>query len=139
MENHQEITVRAFIHAPVEKVWECWVTPADIIHWNNATSEWHTPFAVNNLYGGGTFLFRMEAKDGSMGFDFEGTYQKVIPTEQIEYTIADGRKVKITFISTESGVEVIETFEAEQINSLELQQAGWQSILDHFKAYTESK
>jgi uncharacterized protein YndB with AHSA1/START domain len=132
------IKVMTLVNAPVETVWKKWTSPEDIIHWNNASDDWHTPRAENDLKPGGKFLFRMEAKDGSFGFDFEGTYQQVRKHERIEYTIVDGRKVIITFTPEGTKTRVTETFEAETKNSVELQQGGWQAILNNFKKYTES-
>jgi uncharacterized protein YndB with AHSA1/START domain len=132
------ITVEATINAPVEKVWNHWTDPKHIIGWNNASKEWHTPRAENDLRVGGKFLSRMEARDGSAGFDFGGEYSKIEQYKCIDYTIGDGRKVHITFESDIKSTKVIETFEAEQLNSVELQRSGWQSILDNFKKYSES-
>ena len=137
-QNKTIITVENTINAPVEKVWECWTNPAHIIKWNNASDDWHTPHAENDLRTGGSFLSRMEAKDGSMGFDFRGVYDAVRNYEYIEYTIADGRKVNVIFTAQGSTTKVVESFEAEDTNSLELQKGGWQSILDNFKKYTEA-
>ncbi len=132
------ITIQAVIHAPVETVWEVWTRPEHIVKWNNASEDWHTPRATNDLRVGGKFTSRMEAKDGSMGFDFEGVYDEVEPLKKIAYTMADGRKVIIYFDGKESETIVKETFDPENTNSLELQRAGWQSIMDNFKKYTES-
>jgi uncharacterized protein YndB with AHSA1/START domain len=132
------ISVRAKINAPIIKVWKYWTTPEDIVKWNNATDDWHTPKAVNDLRAGGKFSYRMEAKDGSMGFDFGGTYENVIKNKQIDYAIGDGRKVKIVFSTRGNITEISETFEAEDTNSIELQRNGWQSILNNFKNYAES-
>jgi uncharacterized protein YndB with AHSA1/START domain len=131
------ITVENTINAPVEKVWETWTRPEHITQWNNASDDWHTPRAENDLRVGGSFVARMEAKDGSMGFDFGGVYDAVKNNEYIEYTIEDGRKVKITFNPQGNKTKVVESFEAENTNSVELQQGGWQAILDNFKKYTE--
>lgn len=133
-----KITVRAIIHAPVKQVWDCWTDPKHIIHWNNASDDWHTPRAVNNLQPGGKLLWRMEAKDGSWGFDFSGVYNKIKQNKLIECTLDDGRDVQISFVSKENETIVTEIFEAEQTNTLELQQTGWQSILNNFKNYVES-
>lgn len=139
MENGKRaITVRATIAAPLEKVWKCWTNPSDIVKWNNASDDWHTPSATNDLRRGGKFTSRMEAKDGSSGFDFEGVYDEVIINEYIEYTLADDRKVKIQFILNGDQSEVIETFEAENENSVDLQRMGWQAIMDNFKKHVES-
>jgi len=128
-----EVTVT--IDAPLSAVWKQWNTPADIEKWYNASDDWHTPHAENDLRVGGRFLYRMEAKDGSFGFDFGGTYDQVIPNRLIEYTLDDERKVRISFQNRENRIKVIETFEAESVNSVELQQAGWQAILDNFQKY----
>jgi len=132
------ITVESTINAPVEKVWEYWTNPLHIVKWNNASDDWHTPHAENDLRVGGSFVSRMEAKDGSMAFDFGGKYDVVTNNEYIEYTLDDGRKVKITFSQDDTATKVVETFEAEETNSNELQKSGWQNILDNFKKYTES-
>lgn len=132
------ITVQAIVNAPLEKVWKLWTDPKHIVSWNNASDDWHTPHAENDLRAGGKFLARMEAKDGSFGFDFSGTYTNVEPQKQIEYTLDDGREVIISFVSGENGTTVTEQFEAENENPVELQQAGWQAILDNFKKYAEA-
>ena len=132
------ITVENTVNAPVEKVWHYWTSPEHICKWNNASNDWHTPRAENDLRVGGKFLSRMEAKDGSMGFDFNGMYSEVKPNKLIAYTIEGGRKVKITFTSLGNSTKVVETFEAENENSIELQRGGWQAILDNFKKYTEA-
>lgn len=138
MENKKpKITVSATVNAPVEKVWQCWTGPEHITKWNQASPDWHTPKASNDLRVGGKFTSTMAAKDGSMSFDFEGVYDQVVPHKLIEYTMADTRKVSIQFNATKNETTVIETFEAEDSNSLELQQAGWQAIMDSFKQYTE--
>ncbi|MEH7484781.1 SRPBCC family protein [Neobacillus drentensis] len=135
--NNEKITVKATVHAPVEKVWEYWTEPKHITKWNNASEDWHTPIAENDLTVGGKFLTRMEAKDGSFGFDFGGIYDEVKLNEVISYTMGDGRKVNITFNGQGNETQVIETFDAETTNPIEMQQAGWQSILDNFKKYSE--
>lgn len=132
------ITVQTSISAPIEKVWNRWTSPEHIIHWNNASNDWHTPKAENDLRAGGKFLYRMEAKDGSMGFDFNGIYDEVKMNELIRYKIEGGRSVTVTFNGNGNETTVVETFEAENINSIELQRAGWQAILDNFKKYTEA-
>lgn len=131
------ITVENTVTAPVEKVWEYWTRPEHIVKWNNASDDWHTPRAENDLRVGGSFVSRMEAKDGSMGFDFGGVYDEVKNNEYIAYTMGDGRKVKITFSGKGNTTRVIESFEAESTNPVEMQKAGWQSILDNFKRYAE--
>lgn len=132
------ITVEAKINAQVEKVWNLWTDPKHIIHWNNASEDWHTPKAENDLRVGGKFLSRMEARDGSSGFDFTGKYNKIELYNSIDYTIGDGRKVHITFDYVGNGTKVSESFEAEQTNTIEMQHAGWQAILDNFKHYAET-
>lgn len=133
------ITVQTVINAPIEKVWELWTTPEHITKWNYASDDWHTPFAENDLRTGGKFLSRMEAKDGSFGFDFSGVYNLVKIYEAIHYTVDDGRKVLITFASTANETKLVEAFEAETQNPVEVQRAGWQAILDNFKKYVEAK
>jgi uncharacterized protein YndB with AHSA1/START domain len=137
MKPSKKITVEATVQASVEKVWNYWTEPTHITKWNTASDDWHTPYAENDLRVGGKFLSRMEAKDGSFGFDFGGIYDEVILHEHISYTLGDGRKVNITFQGQENKTEVIVTFDAETENPIEFQQQGWQSILDHFKKYTE--
>jgi uncharacterized protein YndB with AHSA1/START domain len=132
------ITVVAVIHAPVEKVWISWTDPKYIIRWNNASEDWHTPRAENDLRAGGRFISRMESKDGKTGFDFSGRYGKVEEYKLIEYTLDDGRKVKVTFVSHRLGTVVTEEFEAEGENTVEAQKEGWQAILDNFKKFVES-
>jgi uncharacterized protein YndB with AHSA1/START domain len=132
------ITVETTVNAPVAKVWEYWTTPKHIIKWNAASDDWHTTFAENDLRVGGNFLSRMEAKDGSLGFDFGGVYDKITENDFIKYTMGDGRKVEITFSGDENETTVVETFEAEDTNSIEMQRGGWQTIMDNFKKYTET-
>jgi uncharacterized protein YndB with AHSA1/START domain len=132
------LTVENTINAPVEKVWENWTNPEHIIKWCSPSDDWHTPRAENDLRNGGSFLSRMEARDGSMGFDFGGVYDAVRTNEYIEYTIGDGRKVQIKFIPQGTSTTVTESFEAEDTNPIEMQQGGWQAIMDSFKKYTEA-
>lgn len=132
------ITVQTILKAPIEKVWELWISPEHITQWNHASADWHTPYAENDLKVGGKFKYTMAAKDGSMQFDFGGTYTEIVNHSLIAYTIDDGRKVKITFESQENGVEIIEKFDPETENSEALQQQGWQAILDNFKKHVES-
>ena len=136
--NNTSKTIETIVNAPIEKVWCCWTEPEHIKKWNNASEDWHTPKAENNLQVGGKFLLRMEAKDGSMGFDFFGFYTDVQINKHIAYTLEDDRKVEIFFIEEGNQTKVVETFETENINSTELQRAGWQAILDNFKKYTEA-
>lgn len=132
------ITIENTINAGVEKVWNFYTDPQHIKQWNNASADWHTTFAENDLRVGGKFLSRMEAKDGSFGFDFWGIYDKVEIHQQIEYTMGDGRNAEITFVSNNDKTKVLITFDAELENTVELQRGGWQAILDNFKAHTES-
>ena len=129
------ITVSTVIDAPIEKVWQYWNEPAHIQEWCHASDDWHAPHATNDLREGGRFTTRMEAKDGSFGFDFGGTYTAVVPNERIAYTMDDGRTVNITFTKTDGGYRIDETFEAESENPIEMQRGGWQAILDSFKKH----
>lgn len=133
------ITVETTVNAPIDTVWRCWTEPDHIMQWNAASDDWHTPSATNDLREGGEFVARMEAKDGSVGFDFGGTYTKVIDRRQIDYTMSDGRAVSITFDEQDGKTIVTETFDAESENPVEMQRDGWQSILDNFKQYVESR
>jgi uncharacterized protein YndB with AHSA1/START domain len=135
---NKTITVSAIVNAPIGKVWEYWTTPENIIEWNSASEDWHTPRAENDLRVGGKFFSRMEAKDGSFGFDFGGVYDGVIEHKLISYTMGDGRKVEVNFLDEGDATKIIETFEAESAHSFEQQKGGWQAILDNFKRYTES-
>lgn len=132
------ITVQATINAPIDKVWAYWSEPQHIMQWCSASPDWHAPAAQNDLRTGGSFSTRMEAKDGSFGFDFGGIYDAVITHEYMEYTMGDSRKVKISFKAAGNTTEVVESFEAESQNPVEMQQGGWQAILDNFKKYTEA-
>jgi uncharacterized protein YndB with AHSA1/START domain len=132
------ISVETIVKAPIDKVWKFWTAPEHITKWNNASADWHTPRAVNDLRIGEKFVYRMEAKDGSEGFDFSGVYDTVEAKKRIEYTIGDGRKVRVDFVNIGDETQVRETFDAENENPVEMQQAGWQSILDNFKHYAES-
>lgn len=134
---NQVITVATTVNAPLQQVWDLFTGPLHIIHWNNASDDWQTSYAENDLKTGGAFLSRMEASDGSEGFDFSGRYTEVIPGKVIEYALDDGREVSITFSETAGGTLVSESFETEDENSAELQRAGWQAILDNFKKYVE--
>ena len=132
------LTVQANVNAPVEKTWEIFTNPDHIVQWNQASPDWHSPWSKNDLRVGGAFSTRMEAKDGSMGFEFGGIYDVVTENEYIEYTLGDGRKVTVTFTQEGDGTKVVETFEAEDTHSIEMQQGGWQAIMDSYKNYTES-
>ena len=132
------ITVQNTINASIEKVWELWTAPEHVMKWNNASEDWHTPFAENDLKVGGKFKYTMASTDGTMRFDFEGIYTNVVNPSLIEYKLADDRKVKITFESQKNGVLLIEKFDPETENSEALQQQGWQAILDNFKKHVEN-
>ena len=139
MKNKKEkITVQTTVNVTIEKVWKIWTTPNDILHWNNASEDWHTTKAENDLKVGGKFSYRMEAKDGSFGFDFEGIYDTVKTNELIAYTMADGRMSIITFKQQGNNINISQTFEAETENTIELQKNGWQAIMNNFKKYTEN-
>ena len=133
-----KITVETTVNAPVEKVWKSWSEPQHIKNWCAASEDWHAPKAENDLRTGGTFSTRMEAKDGSFGFDFGGVYDNVKKNELIEYTMGDGRQVHVTFSPAGDQTKIVETFDAEATNPVEMQRGGWQAILDNFKKYTES-
>ncbi|HEX2845543.1 MAG TPA: SRPBCC family protein [Chitinophagaceae bacterium] len=132
------ITVEAVVKAPVEKVWKSWNEPEHIMNWCHASDDWHAPAATNDIHTGGTFSTTMAAKDGSYSFDFGGVYDNVKEHELIQYTMGDGRKVEVIFTREGNDTKVVETFEAEGTNPLEMQRSGWQAILDNFKKYTES-
>ncbi len=138
-ENKTKITIEANVKAPVEKVYSIWTSPADIVRWSTPSPEWHTPRAEHDLSEGGKFNYRMEARDGSFGFDFGGVFDTLKKNELIEYTIGDGRKVEIHFNKKGANeTHIVQTFEAEGENPIEMQRAGWQAILDSFKNYTEN-
>lgn len=132
------VTVEVEVNAAPEKVWECWTQPEHITQWNFASPDWCCPSAVNDLRIGGAFSWRMEAKDGSFGFDYSGTFEDVMPIARIESRLDDGREVKVFFEPAEAGVKVIETFEVEDEHSVEMQKAGWQAILENFKRHAEA-
>lgn len=132
------ITVQATINADIQKVWECWTQPEHITQWNFASDEWHCPSAFNDLEPGGKFIWRMEARDGSMGFDYKGVYVEIFDQESITKRLDDGRQVSLKFINKNEVTEVIESFEPESENEIELQRLGWQAILNNFKKYVES-
>lgn len=135
----EKVTIETTVQAPLEIVWDYWNNPDHVKQWNAASDDWHTPEANNDLRVGGTFSYRMEAKDKSFGFNFYGTYNEVIPMERIVYTIGDERVVEVTFEKTVGGVKVTEVFEAEDQNPVDMQRDGWQSILNRFKEYVEKK
>lgn len=130
-----KITVETLVSAEIDRVWEAWNAPVDIKRWNAASDDWHTTQSSVDLREGGAFSSRMEAKDGSMGFNFEGIYTRIIPKQRIDYRLSDGREVIVEFIERPDGVFVRETFDAESENSPDLQRQGWQAILDNFARY----
>ena len=132
------LTISASINAPIERVWQSWNEPKHIVNCAFASDEWHAPSAENDLREGGVFKTVMAAKDGSMAFDFHGVYDVVETNKHISYTLGDDRKVQIDFTKGEDGVFITQSFEAENMNPLEMQQGGWQAILTNFKHYTES-
>jgi uncharacterized protein YndB with AHSA1/START domain len=134
-----KITVETVVKAKLNNVWDAWSNPDDIQKWNSAQEDWHTTRSTVDLREGGKFLSRMEAKDGSAGFDFEGTYTRVVPQQLIEYQMSDGRHVTVEFAERNGGVLVKETFDAETENSTELQRTGWQAILDNFGRHVEAQ
>lgn len=134
----EKIIVKTLINAPVQKVWDYYNKPEHLVKWNQASEDWHTVSAHSDLRVGGEFGSRMEAKDGSAGFDFGGVYDAVDLNKLIQYTMSDGRSVKINFEGDTEQTNVTVEFDAETENTLELQQEGWQAILDSFKNYTEN-
>lgn len=134
----QKITVSAVVNQNIEKSWDAWTSPEHIVNWNFASDDWQCPSASNDLRIGGSFNWRMEAKDGSFGFDFEGEYSNVVNHQIIEYKLGDERQVKITFEQVEGGTLVTEEFDAETENPIEMQQMGWQMILNNYKKHAES-
>ncbi|MCC8408396.1 SRPBCC family protein [Mucilaginibacter sp. UR6-1] len=135
--NNKAITVQATVNANVQKVWNYWNQPEHITQWCQASADWHAPYADNDLRPGGKFKTTMAAKDGSFSFDFEGIYDKVEEYKHINYTMADGRRVNISFNGDSQTTTVTETFDPENTNPVEMQRGGWQAILDSFKKYTE--
>lgn len=133
-----KITVETRVKAPVEKVWQAYINPEDVKQWNTASPDWHTPTAAADFREGGAFSFRMEAKDGSMGFDFAGVYTRIVPLQLIEYTFGD-REAKVEFTQTADGVEVRLDFDPDQQYPVEHQKNGWQAILDNFARYVEEQ
>ena len=132
-------TVETLVKADLNPVWDAWNNPADIKTWNTAQADWHTTKSDVDLREGGKFLARMEAKDGSEGFDFEGTFTRIVPQKEIEYRMSDGREVKVEFVERTDGVLVKETFDLENENPPEMQRQGWQAILDNFGRHVEAK
>ncbi|MGQ0827743.1 MAG: SRPBCC family protein [Bacteroidota bacterium] len=135
--NATKVTVQAIINADRKKVWDYYTNPKHITKWNFADPSWHCPNAENDLRVGGKYRARMEAKDGSFGFDFEAIYSKVVKAERFVYRMSDGREASVNFNELAGKTEVIVTFDAETTNPIEMQKGGWQAILDNFKKYTE--
>ena len=135
----EKIRIETIVNAPIDKVWTCWTEPAHIVNWNQASDDWHSPNAKNDLRALGKFSYRMESKDGKEGFDFWGTYDVVEPLKFISYTLGDDRKVEITFTEIGDQTGIVEVFEAEHVYPAEQQRLGWQSILDNFKKYVEGQ
>lgn len=133
-----KIAIESHVSAPIDAVWHAYTNPADIKSWNAASDDWHTTAATVDLREGGAFSSRMEAKDGSMGFDFAGTYLKIVPHERIEYAFGD-RRAEVSFVPANGGVDVRVAFDAEDTHSIEQQRAGWQAILDNFARHVEAK
>jgi uncharacterized protein YndB with AHSA1/START domain len=134
-----KITVSATVNAPIEKVWDSWTNPEHITKWNFADPSWHCPRAENDLRVGGKYNARMEAKDGSFGFDFGAIYDRVVDQKELTYTMEDGRQATTIFESNGNKTNVTTTFDAENENPIEMQQGGWQMILNNFKSYTETQ
>jgi len=133
-----KISVEATVIAPIEKVWRAYTTPDDIKQWNAASDDWHTTSSTVDLRAGGKFSSRMEAKDGSFGFDFAGTYTNIVKHKLIEYSFGD-RVAQVDFADTPKGVTVRVSFEAESSHSIEQQRDGWQAILNNFKRHVEAR
>lgn len=137
MEQPATITIEGIVKAPIEKVWKCWTEPEHIVRWAFASDDWEAPAAENDVRPGGRFKTVMAAKDGSTRFDFTGTYTDIKEHKRIAYDMTDGRHVDVTFAETPNGVRVTETFDPEQENTIEMQRAGWQTILENFKKHVE--
>lgn len=135
----EKITVQISVNASLEEVWRRFTTPADVEQWNAASDDWHTTTATNDLRVGEKFNYRMEAKDGSFGFDFWGIYDSIVEFQKLDYTLGDGRKVSVIFEFSGKATKVTETFEAETENPVEMQEFGWQAILNNFKKYVENQ
>lgn len=137
--NMEKVKVSVLVYATIDKVWKYWVTPECILKWNTASEDWHTVSATNDLRVGARFSYRMEAKDGSFGFDFWGIYEVIAQNELIKVLLGDGRKMTVYFKIVDNGVEITEFFEPEQENTIDMQRAGWQAILNDFKKIIESE
>ncbi len=139
METTPRITVQTTVAAPAARVWDFYTGPEHIVHWNAASADWHTPRAENDVRVGGRFVHHMAARDGSVGFDFEGTYTQVVLQQLLAYTMPDGRRVETTFEEDGGVTKVTTVFDTDGQHPEELQQQGWQAILDNFKAYAEAR
>lgn len=136
--NTTKITIESTIAADTKNVWDAYTSPSHITKWNFADDSWHCPRATNDLRVGGKYTARMEAKDGSFGFDFEAVYDEIVEGKKIVYTMPDGRQVITTFTQSDGKTEVVTTFDAENENPVDMQKMGWQSILNNFAKYVES-
>ncbi len=135
----EKITIETIVNVPIEKAWHCWNEPTCITQWAFASDDWEAPSAENDIRTGGKFLTRMQAKDGSAGFDFGGVYSNVVPNEIIEYSMDDKRAVSVRFESMgENATKITETFDPETENPIEMQRAGWQAILNNYTKHTET-
>ncbi|MGR3574896.1 MAG: SRPBCC family protein [Sagittula sp.] len=134
----EKVTISAQVDAPPETVWTAWTTPDHITRWNFASDDWCCPSASVDLRPGGAYRSRMEAKEGSFGFDFTATYQEVVPQEKASFLMDDGRLAETTFTPVDGGTQVVTVFDAETEHSVEMQREGWQAILNNFKAHAES-
>jgi uncharacterized protein YndB with AHSA1/START domain len=137
--NQTPITIQAIIHAPLEKIWRAWTEPDQIVQWAFAQDDWEAPSAENDIRTGGKFKTVMASKDKTQSFDFTGIYTEVKEQALIEYEMDDGRRVRIEFNSLPDGVKIVQTFDPEQENTIELQRSGWQAILDNFKKHVEGQ
>jgi uncharacterized protein YndB with AHSA1/START domain len=137
--NFPSVTIETLVQVPRDKAWDLWNGPEHITKWASASDDWHTPRAENDLRTGGSFSSRMEAKDGSMGFDFGGVYDEVRPKDRIAYTMGDGRTVDIRFAEEDGATRITQTFDAETSNPVDMQRDGWQAILNNFKKYAEAR
>lgn len=134
-----KILIETAVDATAAEAWRAWTTPADIVCWNTASPDWHTTSAELDLRVGGKFTARMEARDGSMGFDLKGTYTRIVPQQFIEFALEDARLVQVEFVATPGGVTVRETFDAEGTHTTDQQRQGWQAILDNFARHVEKR
>ncbi|WP_327983977.1 SRPBCC domain-containing protein [Bergeyella porcorum] len=132
-----KITIKTQVKGDVQQVWNAYTNPQHIINWNFATPEWHCPATANDLRIGGEYFTRMEAKDGSFGFDFKAIYKELTPEQSFVYVLEDGREVSVSFIPQVDTTEIVIVFDPENQNPIEIQQAGWKAILDNFKRYAE--